>query len=94
MVRQRGGHRVGCPTYDTPRSATRSASLAVSAGAKVKVRMLGHYASDLVKCFLSGDGLIELGEQPVEHFLAAEPSSFSAAFSRWAGSIGRNSMVV
>jgi integrase len=34
-------------------------------------RYLGHYAGDLVKCVLSGGGLIESGEQSVEHFLAA-----------------------
>ena len=53
-----------------------AASLAISAGANVKVvqRMLGHYAGDLVKCVLSGGGLIESGEQSVEHFLAAELS--------------------
>ncbi len=36
--------------------------------------MLGHYAGDRVKCVLSGGGLIEPGEQSVEHFLAAELS--------------------
>src|SRR4029077_4639938 len=36
--------------------------------------LLGHYAGDLVKCVLSGGGLIESGEQSVEHFLATELS--------------------
>ncbi|BDB42130.1 hypothetical protein IWGMT90018_25760 [Mycobacterium kiyosense] len=36
--------------------------------------LLGHYAGDLVKYVWSGSGLIESGEQPIEHFLAAELS--------------------
>jgi hypothetical protein len=38
------------------------------------MKLLGHYAGDLVKCVLLGGGLIESGEQSVEHFLAAELS--------------------
>ena len=38
------------------------------------MKLLGHYAGDRVKCVLSGGGLIESGEQSVEHFLAAELS--------------------
>ncbi|EUA42901.1 phage integrase family protein [Mycobacterium xenopi 3993] len=36
--------------------------------------LLGHYAGDLVNWVRSGGGIVEAGEQSVEHFLAAELS--------------------
>jgi integrase len=54
--------------------ATELANAGMSLQALMAV--LGHYAGDLVKGVLSGGGLIESGEQSVEHFLTAELSFF------------------
>ena len=65
-------------------------------GAKLHtiMKVLGHYAGDLVKLILLGGCLAEAGQQSVEDFLSRPAWPLAAASSRCFSRVGRNSMVV